>query len=387
MKLIDRYILRTFLIPLVICAVAFNLIYVVYDLYDNFDLFVKKRAGFRDVMVYYGHLLPAFAWIIMPTSLLLGVLYALYQLTRHNELTAMRASGISLYRLLMPNVALGLLVAVGVGVVDETVGPTFRRYCQDYVSEVKAMSIDKSGGGKGGAGVRRGTVNEMVDIKYKTGPSAPDWHIGSMDLREETFFRMEDITVRKNYEGVQEKEYEFTAGSAVYRNGEWLFRDVRLERFEPGNRPHAGGVLEYRGDEMYRPGFTEPPEVFMRDTSELLEEFMTAREIRARLKRAGDRMRPSLRQRLRTEFHSRLARPLACFIATLLGIPFGFQTARKGFFVGIVVCLASYFGYFALYLVMIYMGKGGAVPPMVGGWVPNLVYVSLGLFLFSRMRQ
>lgn len=379
MKLIDRYILRTFLVPLITVAVSFNLIFVVYDLFDNFDVFVDNGASLKSVASYYLHLLPSRAWLIMPVSLLLGVLYALYQLTRHNELTAMRASGISLYRLLTPNVLLGLLIALGVGVIDETAGPAFSKYCQEFIESTKSAKKPP----KSASDVS--TSTRFVNLLRLNPKSGLDWQIGSLDTRKETFFRMEDIRISKMYDGTQEYEFKLRAQSAEFRSGEWIFRDATLEKFRPGLIPEKKVV--YKGDELYKPGFEDPPDLFMQSTAEWQESFMTAGEIRTRLKRAGDSMSPESRARLQTEFHSRLARPLACFIATLLGIPFGFQTARKGFFAGIVICLISFFGYYAFYIVMIALGKNGHIPPAVAGWTPNIAFTILGLGLFRRMRQ
>ena len=112
MKLIDKYLLRTMLVPFGYCVGSFVLIYIVYDLFDNLSDFVHAGTPFFQVIRFYTFLLPSVFILIVPISILLAVLYGLSQLTKNNELTAMRASGMSLYRLLVPILSIGIVAAI-----------------------------------------------------------------------------------------------------------------------------------------------------------------------------------------------------------------------------------------------------------------------------------
>ena len=114
MKIIDKYLLRTFMVPLVYCLVGFSMIFVIFDLFDHFSDFMEAKTSLLDILKYYLFILPSILSYIVPISLLLSVLYALSTLTRSNELTAMRASGVSLYRLMLPFMTMGLLFALAV---------------------------------------------------------------------------------------------------------------------------------------------------------------------------------------------------------------------------------------------------------------------------------
>ena len=89
---------------------------------------------------------------------------------------------------------------------------------------------------------------------------------------------------------------------------------------------------------------------------------------------------------LRTDFHFKLGFPWACLIVTILGVPFGHTTARKGILLGIVICLALFFSYFFFINIMLAMGKFQRIPSWLAVWTPNIVYLFIGLILLKRMR-
>jgi hypothetical protein len=137
MKIIDRYLLRTFLVPFFYCLTAFMMMYVIFDLFDNLNDFVEGQTPLLLVVKYYLILFPSVLIRIVPISLLLAVLYSLSTLTKNNELTAMRASGISILRLMVPFLAVGFLFTVVVGIVHETVSPRAAYWCFNFVREQK----------------------------------------------------------------------------------------------------------------------------------------------------------------------------------------------------------------------------------------------------------
>ena len=75
MKIIDRYLLRTFLVPFFYCLTAFMMIYVIFDLFDNLNDFVEGKTPLLLVVKYYLILFPSVMIRIVPISLLLAVLY------------------------------------------------------------------------------------------------------------------------------------------------------------------------------------------------------------------------------------------------------------------------------------------------------------------------
>src|SRR6185503_12622132 len=121
MRLLDRYLLRELLVPLAYCLAFFLIAFIAFDLFGAIDDFQKKELTGAEVLEYYIDKTPELlvASYIMPMSLLLALLYALTNHSRHNELTAMRAAAIPLWRIVMPYFGVGVLVSLLVFYVNE----------------------------------------------------------------------------------------------------------------------------------------------------------------------------------------------------------------------------------------------------------------------------
>ena len=102
MRLLDRYLLRELLLPLAFCLCGFLVFIISLDLFNQLSEFRSRRLGGMDVAEYYLVTAPEWLVTILPVALLLALLYALTNHARHNEITAIRAAGVGLWRLSAP---------------------------------------------------------------------------------------------------------------------------------------------------------------------------------------------------------------------------------------------------------------------------------------------
>src|SRR5260370_33663509 len=123
MRLMDRYLLRELLVPLGYCLSGFLLLWVTSDLITELSGLQEKKLHAGDIAQYYLIKTPEFLVLILPIALLLALLYALTNHARHNEITAIRAAGVSLWRLCFPYFSGGLAASPGVFAPNEFVGP------------------------------------------------------------------------------------------------------------------------------------------------------------------------------------------------------------------------------------------------------------------------
>ena len=119
MRLLDRYLLRELLIPLGYCLCGFLLFWITSDMFVRLGEFQKKGLLARDIAEYYVVMLPEFLVLVLPIALLLALLYALTNHARHNEVTAIRAAGVSLWRLSIPYLGVGLLASLALFATNE----------------------------------------------------------------------------------------------------------------------------------------------------------------------------------------------------------------------------------------------------------------------------
>jgi lipopolysaccharide export system permease protein len=362
MKIIDRYLLRTFLVPFFYCLTAFMMMYVIFDLFDNLNDFVDGKTPLMLVVKYYLILFPSVMIRIVPISLLLAVLYSLSSLTKNNELTAMRASGVSIIRLMIPFLSVGLFFTLVVGVVHETIGPRAAYWCYNFVREQKKSDP--------------AAVYVKQDLAIKNQVTRRIWLVGEFDIRD---YRMKQIEVIQQREDTSDAK-KIRAKDAQWLDGRWWFRDLVEQVYDQDGNP-MGPPRFALTEEMEE--LTEEPSLFLNEFKD--PEFLSSLELMDYLKTHKHRERPAL-ARIEADLHSRLAMPWTCFIVTLLGIPFGSQTGRKGAFLGVALSIGLFFGYYVLVNVGLGVAKSMLVPAVVGGWLPNIIFLAIGLVMVYRMR-
>ena len=118
MNKLDLYLLRQFWIILGISVLGFVSIFVIVDLIENLDRFMDNKVPSPIVIQYYLYTLPWFVSIGLPMSMLLSTVFSLGSMVKRNEWTAMKASGISLYRASFPLLLSGIIISGGSFVLD-----------------------------------------------------------------------------------------------------------------------------------------------------------------------------------------------------------------------------------------------------------------------------
>lgn len=362
MKLIDRYLLATFFTPFFYVLVAFCLLYVIFDLFENLTDFLDGNTPPLLILRYYAILLPSVAHRIVPISLFLAVLYALSHLTKNNELTAMRACGISMGRIVLPFLIVGLIASLSVAAIQETVGPRAAYWCRNFVREQRRADPNLV------------YVKRQLAIRYQDGRRS--WLIGEFDTRT---YAMRDIEVTQQREDLSD-EWRANAKEARWLEGRWWFRDGSLRYYDVDSNP-IGPPRSFLSREMAE--LTETPEFFLHEVKE--PEFLTSRELATYLE-VHSRRDPAALARIRADLHFRIAEPWTCLVVMMLGIPFGAQTGRKGALRGIALAIALMFSYYVVGNVALSMAKNMVIPAPVGAWIPNGFFALVGTILLARMR-
>jgi lipopolysaccharide export system permease protein len=361
MKLIDRYILATVLVPLFYCLMAFLMLFIIFDLFNNLSDFIEAGTPLPLILKFYVFLLPSTVMFIAPISILLAVLYGLSQLTRSNELTAMRASGVSLYRLMVPILCIGVMASLIVAFINEGLAPRSAFWTWQFLeSQKRGGSVDTE------------PVQELV---YKNSTANRDWQIESFDTGS---LLMRNITIfqeRPDRSGGT----EIVAATGNWQDGAWWFYDVVIQERDAKGYPVAAPQSRR---EMQMSDFTETPRDIINDTRNAM--FLTSSELRGVIssRKAGGRETRTYE----VDLHYRMAMPWTCLIVTLMGLPIGAHTGRKGAFQGIASAIGLFFLFYVLINIGMTIGKKGAMTPWMAVWLPNFIFLALGIFLIRRMR-
>ena len=365
MKLVSRYLLRHLFRPWIYVMAGFSIVAVLVDLFGNFVDFMEAGTSLKSVLLYYAILLPTYLPYLLPISLLLALLYALWQLGKHSELIAMRASGLSLAQLVAPYLTTGLLASFLLLGINELFNPWATHWARQFL-----LLQGSKHAGQG---------HLAPNLAYKNTPGRRIWRIDVFDPRPAASYEMLGVNLTQQRPDGSD-EFRMDAERARWIDGHWWFENVETRYYDVRNDP-TGPVESSPSLEMTM--LSETPKDFVNEIKDANER--SAVEI-LQFIASHQGISKETRNRLMVDFHYRLAAPWLCLIVVLVGVPFGFHTGRRGMGLGILFALLAFFGYYILMGLGLAYGKQQMISPVVAGWLPDAVFFVLGLVLLRRIR-
>jgi len=375
MRLLDRYLLRELLIPLSFCLGGFLLFWITFDLFGELADFRSKGLSVVEIVEYYVVITPEFLVVVLPLALLLALLYTLTDLARHHEITAIRAAGVSLWRLTQPYFLVGLLISVASFALNELWVPESSEAAESVLHRHQPP--------------RPGTLSrdKVRHLGFTNSREGRIWQIGVYNT--ETAEMSEPQVFWSRGDG---SRLWLQAKGAVYTNNTWIFLQASLFQREPGTNSLPLPILQT--NVLAMPSFSETPELIKSEIK--VGNSITMR----RTKRSTDLAIREILNYLRlhpqptatdsawlwTKLQGRAAAPWTCLVVVLIAIPFGAASGRRNVFVGVASSILIVFGYFVLQQFALAMGTGGYVAPWLAAWLPNVSFAGAGLLLTARAR-
>lgn len=371
MRLLDRYLLRELLVPLGYCLGGFLIFWISFDLFSDLGKFQDFNMGFDDVVLYYLVKTPEFLVVVLPIGLLLGLLYALTHHGRHNELTAIRAAGVSLWRLSVPYLGVGCAATVVLFVVNEFWVPR----SSELAEQILRRNVEEK---------KQSTGQQYKKLFFKNLRDRRFWAL-NYDVKKQ---EMWDVHV--DWQLPDGSQLVFSADHGVRSNGVWLFFNVRQHIERPGSIFPSNRILT---NVMAVPEFTETPEQIKSEMkiSEHLSHWQTDKaELPVREILNYLRLHPNPegqdKARLYTKLHGRLAAPWTCLVVVVIALPFGAASGKRNVFVGVASGILICFVYFVLLQIGLALGANGYLPSWLAAWLPNFAFGTAGLWFTSRVR-
>ncbi len=373
MRLLDRYLLRELLIPFGYCLVGFLIFWISSDMMGEIDTFQKARLKPADIAWYYVIKTPE--WLvfpIIPASWLLGLLYALVHHARHNELVAMRAAGVSIWRLATPYLGLGAVLSAALLAVNELWVPRSHEEVEAVLNQHQPKTNKELS--------RRWATR----VGFTNARDNRKWYI-------EAFDRETGTLIRPHIEWILATgtRCEMSAERAVRTNDTWMFIKVRELVYPavPGAAP-----LPEQKEVRIMSEFSESPEQIESEIK--ISQIEGLREIRKAQLSVGEilnykRLHPESSPKidmLDTKLHGRLAAPWTCVVIVLIALPFGAATGRRNVFAGVSSSIVICFVYFVLLQMGLALGSGGFVYPWLAAWLPNILFAAGGIALTWKLR-
>ncbi|MBI2870598.1 MAG: LptF/LptG family permease [Candidatus Omnitrophica bacterium] len=361
MKIVDRYLTVHFLNPFVYCLLLFLFLYIVIDLFGNLDEILKANTAIRTLLQYYLSFVPIIFVQTTPLAALIATSYSLGNLNKNNEITALRASGLSVLRIVSPYLLSGLLVSAMIMLINDSVVPQATLVSQKIKEERIELKTSQE------------TQGILKDVTLY-GHGNRMYYIQSFDTKK-ALFKNITMLVHDDRHVIREK---VVAKSGRYLEGEWTFYDSIS--YSLGTK---GQIL---GEPLFQAQKTIPipetPEEFGQARKNL--DSMSFRELLSyiRILESGG-YRPN---RELIALHSKIAIPFITFVAVLLGIPAVLSTSNRGSgtWVGIVISISMGLLVYGLLAVCLALGRAHLLPPAVASWFTNALFIGIGGTMLAK---
>ncbi|MCP4178013.1 MAG: YjgP/YjgQ family permease [bacterium] len=382
MKTLDMYILREFMIVYICLNLAFCILFLISDLVNKLGDFGPYTTTW-DIIYYFILRQPGDIKFVLPIALLLACMYAMAKLGMHNEITAMRACGISIIRLGVPIYIIGLIVSGFNFWFNESLVPN----CNRKAAELIKLT----------ANPHYWQIKMRMTI-YRSPDYKRTWLIQSFN---QTFMKQSGVQL-KVYDNKGNLQDELYAKNSEYvpKTG-WKFFNVTLVKYQTIKLVDAYSKETLGKVQVLTIPTTQKFKVFgpknkefklLGDIVETPTDMILAQKDPGEITSAdimrkldmSEHLPAATKNSLLTELYTRFAFPWVCVLAVLLGVPMAGSNERKGVMLSVVAAILVVVAYQVISQIFQILGTRGAVPPIVGGLAPT---IALALYVFYNLRK
>jgi LPS export ABC transporter permease LptG/LPS export ABC transporter permease LptF len=363
-QILDDYILREFLSTFFLVLLGFVLLMLFFTFFELLGDIVRNRTPLVTVGEYLINLTPDMIYNITPLAVLVGALVTLGVLNRTNELTAMKATGISLYRVIVPVLLVAAALAAALFLFGQSYLPTANR--------------------------RQEALRNVIKGRPPQTFSRPDqqWIFGKQQAGEPgrifyyEFFdsdraRFANIWVFEFDPGTFSITRRIFATSAHWEPqiGQWIF-EQGWERSFSGDA--VTGYSQFKVASF--PEITEHPGYFTRETRQSQE--MSFGELHRYIHDL--RQRGFETRRLSVQLNRKLAFPLITLVMAVLGVPFALYMGKRGSLTGVATAIGLAIAYWVVASTFEALGDVNLLPAILAAWSPDLFFALIGGYLLLR---
>lgn len=358
MKLLDKYIISEYIKFFLITSVSFIALYLIVDFFEKIRMFLSNSASLIQMASYFLFSIPLIISLILPAAVLLATLMTYSSLSKFSEIIAMKANGISLYRISLPVLIFAAIIALCLFYFSELVTPAAVQKAEHIV--FADVQKQKTFG-----------FFKQNELWYHSNNAI--YNFKMFDISKDTLrgivinYINPDYTLQKRID----------AERAEWKNGKWIFYNVLVTQFDSSHTP----VLEKAASKIIplpeKPGDFK---IMQKDVEKM--GFFDLRNYIKKIQSEGFDA-----TRYLVDLHGKIAFPLVTVILVLIGISFSTRSARQGGImqsVGIGIIIG--FSYWIVHAFSMSLGRSGILPAILSAWIANILFLSAGAALFFRTR-
>lgn len=358
MKRLQRYILIEFSKLVLITLLSFIVLFTMIDLFENMDNLMENRVPVLAAATFFMYRLPLIIGEVSPITVLLSVILSLGILARHGEITAIKAGGIRLMRVLMPLFAVGALISVAVILMNESITPVALKKAESFKREWFS-GVQASAFGKRGVWIR--SPERIFNIRR-------------MDLKNNRLHGLTCYLIGRPFT----VKGRIEARLVTFDDGRWRAPTATVWSF-----PEQGRARKTRSTDLIIDGLVPPEDLANIESYQKTMSFGELRQYIKSLEADGYEA-----HKYKTDLYGRLSFPLVNLIMVFVGIPFALKTGRHGgIAVGVALSVIIAFGYWIIFAITSSLGHSGVIPPLLAAAFPGVLFLAIGGLMLGYVRQ
>ena len=349
---LDRYVAREFTRFFLLILSALTMVFLLGIVIEILPSVFTNRIQGKLVFEYLVMYLPEILFLMLPLATLMATLVNFAILTKTSEVTAMKAGGISLYRLSIPVIVAGLLASGVCFGLQEYLRP----YANRRVAELRDQILK-----------RPPQTHNVLDRRWMMGQNREIYHYAYFDPRRYKFSGLALYRFEPGNFGLIERLYA--------REAQWQ-PEKGCWKLTQGWRRNFVGERKYERFDELAVQDMEPPSYFVKEEKD--EDKMTYLELSnyiAELKLSGYDV-----VGLEVARWAKLSFPLAAVVTVLIGVPFSFTPGKKGALYGIGIAIAIGLTYYVATRSFVFLGEAAMLPPFMAAWSPNILFGVAALY-------
>lgn len=367
MKIIDRYIIKEISAPLLLGLSIFTFALFMGRMVELTELVIVKGAEIITVLQLFLYIMPSLLVLTIPMSMLLGALVAFGRLSADSEITALKATGISLYRLWVPSLGVALvsyLITLYLMIFALPWGNYgFKQTIVEIINTSATAALHE--------GVFNNAFKDFVIYTQK---------IDDRQKKLEGIF-IADQRDPKMSRLINAQEGQILTNTATNQ----LILNLKKGTIHQYNPRHPEKYQILNFNSLY---FTQDISegIALAKRGKKSDREMTLEELAERIEERHQANEPAWPYQV--EWHKKFAMPAVCLALILLGPPLGVQARRSGRMTGFTISLVIIFIYYLLVTIGEALGDKGKIPPFLAMWGPNFILGILGAYiLVSTARE
>jgi len=367
-RLLDRYLLAEWLKALGLAVGATLAVLLLEDMYSNLGDLLADGAHLNQVLHYYGVLLPGFVPAVLPMSQLVSLLFVAGNLHRNHEITAMRAAGLSLWRIARPWWVGGAALAVLLGWFDATVVPASVEQARTFRENLHlAMELRT----KSAKDV--GLVGQLT-YDYENDQGERRWFINQYSTAAQ---RAKGVSIYEiDQQGIDVRYLLANEGYFDPAKGHWVLLNGREIDFDHSGSPISSIPFEQK--EFF--DLKEDPVMML--TLRQKPDDLSADEISGVL--AQSTVNNGKLDSFAVQYYAFSIKPLICLLVVGLAVPFGVAGVRTSPMVGASKAVGWFFAYYVVQGTCTHLGQQHFLWPIVAAGLPIAGMLGLSVWLFRR---